>query len=392
MKKTIGIFLGAIMLISLVACETKETDNASSNVSNNSGNINNSNSQDKNYTPNQEGNFVMLGSEGSNSHCSTNEGYYYLTESGQIKGDLYGRHLMYMDYATHQEIYLCSNSSCQHDTENCMAVFSDVGIDSCIFVWQNALYLLDRDYDVDGASGTMMSVGDSNTVESKSVVLYRMGLDGSNRTKVYTFEANLTVENSFFGDGYNLYFVTKKIGYKQSSGISYAASSERKLICVDPANEQSKTVCSMDFGDELNWDIKGCSGSYIVLSAIKYPDQVTNENRITMSDNDYLEMLSKCSQIYSVMDLNTCNVSEVYNIDNVRDNTSSCLVRDGYLFISEYISGNILKINLQTKGKSILASLQGIYYLLYAFDDTICCPSSDEQKDNTLNFVDITTG
>lgn len=56
--------------------------------------------------------------------CYTREGYYYLTSQREKLADgNYGIHLMYMDFTTQQEIYLCSNAGCSHNTADCPAVF-----------------------------------------------------------------------------------------------------------------------------------------------------------------------------------------------------------------------------------------------------------------------------
>ncbi len=51
---------------------------------------------------------------------------------------------MYIDFATHQEIYLCSNSGCNHYTESCSSVFleNEVPSDSSIlFIWNNKIFI-----------------------------------------------------------------------------------------------------------------------------------------------------------------------------------------------------------------------------------------------------------
>lgn len=119
-----------------------------------------------------------------NNHCSTDKGFYYFTESGEITDDFYGFRLMYVDYATQKEVYLCSDSGCRHNSESCTAVFNadEFGFDSLVFVHEGYLYVLNRDYDQDGT--TYFSDDGSNIEpEKKSAELYRMGLDRAHLVK-----------------------------------------------------------------------------------------------------------------------------------------------------------------------------------------------------------------
>ena len=91
----------------------------------------------------------------NNPYCSNENGFYYRTEfEEELKDGAYGYHMMYIDYATRQEVYLCSNVGCSHDTLDCTSVFSgdEVGSDSIPFFFEDALYLLSRDYDNDGTT------------------------------------------------------------------------------------------------------------------------------------------------------------------------------------------------------------------------------------------------
>ena len=143
-------------------------------------------------------------------------GYYYITdEPRELKKDLWGRHIMYMDFATRKEVYLCNEPGCKHRDENCTSVLTDdFSSYFLIFVAGDKLYLVNRDND--NEEGTMSSEiqwdGKNATVPEKMpTVLYSMGLDGTNRKKEYTFEQDVTVDDAVLWDGEALYFAAKKI-------------------------------------------------------------------------------------------------------------------------------------------------------------------------------------
>lgn len=75
------------------------------------------------------------------------------------------------------------------------------------------MYFLDRSPDTSGS--TIINIlGDSGSanVEADQAELYRMNLDGSGRERIYSFDADATVEDVALGSNSGLYFVTKKLG------------------------------------------------------------------------------------------------------------------------------------------------------------------------------------
>src|SRR5699024_7781011 len=129
----------------------------------------------------------LIKSDSGQKYVNTENGYYYITEEAMaLKDDSYAHHLFYVDFKTKQEVHLCNDSSCRHDTHTCTAVLPEGEFegDSNLFVYQDQLYILSRPYDHDGSSSVMV-VGDESFFESQPAVLYRMELDGSNREIVY---------------------------------------------------------------------------------------------------------------------------------------------------------------------------------------------------------------
>ena len=97
MKKILAMVMVFVLCCSLCAC------NAS---------IQNDNEAEENKVSQQQiGGMKILNDSDNLASCYTNDGYYYLTEEAtKLKNGEYGTHLMYMDFATQQEIFLCSNT------------------------------------------------------------------------------------------------------------------------------------------------------------------------------------------------------------------------------------------------------------------------------------------
>ena len=101
------------------------------------------------------GSIRVLGTGNQDMHCLSDTGYYYITEDlSELMKDFYGRQMMYMYFATKQEVYLCNEPGCKHNDKNCSAVLTEdeIGsIDSALlFVWKDKLYMISKEYDSEG--------------------------------------------------------------------------------------------------------------------------------------------------------------------------------------------------------------------------------------------------
>ena len=192
-----GVFC-ALLLAGLCACGQGSSEKGqvfTSSVAENRQSV--ALTETENESESTAGRLTVLCDDELYAHCGTEDGYYYIAEpsyekEGAMKVYQDYAHIMYADYATRQEVYLCSDAGCQHDTETCSAVLStdEFPLDSTrIFVWNGKLYALSREEDSEsGISIEYVSIGADEFVEVEShpAVLYRMNLDGSNREKVYT--------------------------------------------------------------------------------------------------------------------------------------------------------------------------------------------------------------
>ncbi len=159
MKKTVALFMIlAVGCMSLCACE----NNVKTDGQNAEGEQNTQDWQDVSEDSgaleggdvSRGGGLRILCSPYGESACGSENGYYYLTgDISELRDGNYGMHLMYMDYAAGREIYLCSTAGCKHDSPDCPAVFlyDDFPMSTTkLFVFQDNLYILSREYDDDG--------------------------------------------------------------------------------------------------------------------------------------------------------------------------------------------------------------------------------------------------
>lgn len=352
-KKWIALLLAGLVICSLSACGN---GNSGQNIS--QGNEYSSTGDQGNQNTHSESGLTSLIHRTGlfDRYCSTEDGFYYLTvEDSELADGSYAPHLMYMDYATCQEVYLCSDSSCQHNTEDCTSVLAGASSDGRIFIWDGYLYFLDRSPDTSGS--TIINIlGDSRSadLEADQAELYRMNLDGSGRERIYSFDADATVEDVALGSNCGLYFVTKKLGASDSGSGTYTTTSDRQLICLNPNSGEAKSVCSLDFGDGLNWEIIGSSDDKVILKAYQYPDGMTEEEAAALDENSYLDLLKNSRIVYASLELSTGEKTQMYS-QAAGGNSSSEAVLDGCLYASNESSQDIVEINLATGEKALCA-------------------------------------
>lgn len=326
------------------------------------------------------------------SACSSQDGYYYLMKhSVELPdGDL-GSQMMYMDYASQKEIYLCSTAGCSHDTADCPAVFPDElfpAYSSRLFLYRDALYILNRQYDDEGTMSMDVFQDElTGPPASRPAALYRANLDGTNRQKVYDFPEDLTLEDLVLGDENGIYLITKKLSVKQEDGMTYHTASERKLMCLEPDTGTLTEVCPMDFEGNISWRLIGAWKSKLILSGIDYGREYTREEY--WDDDLYKELYSNSQNVVAAFDLSDGSMTELTRQSNREEHSE--MVVGNVLYISKNGSGEIRKLDLDTREEATLCTLSQ-NLILDHIGDTLCCREWDLSKDHTWYFVDTKTG
>ena len=394
MKKLIAIMLVLGMLFSLCACEQSAPEG---NVPNSSGNTpaasaNGGSSEDKSKNKTapetiKNGSLSLLCRLESNiTGCTTDNGYYYLSnEVGRLSDGQLATHLMYMDFVTRQEIYLCNNAACTHNTVDCTSVFLTDDFppySTLLFVWNSNLYIMSKEQDSDGSVSVGVFGGNGNAVESKATTIYRANLDGTDRNKVYTFDSTVTVEDFVVGDIGGLYFITKKLATQQSNGNGYQTSSERKLIYLDLSAKTQTAICSMDFGDNISWDIIGCSDHSLVLYGIDFgrdisPEEMHKENT-TIFDDSY--------DVFAILDVDSGTLKEIYRV--YAPKARGFEVDGDKLFFSVIGDGSITSVDLRSGEQKELCKISQDSIWGIVGDKLYTRDSSDY----TYYFIDVNTG
>ena len=341
----------------------------------------------------EDADLQLLSNRYGESACNTENGYYYLTfETTKLQDGNYGAHLMYMDFATEREIYLCSTAGCKHDSLDCPAVFSydDFPTTSTIpFVFGDHLYILSREYDNDGSvsQGMIQIGGDGSSVESQPAVLYRANLDGTGREKIFTFDAGLTLEDKVIGDEEGIYVITKKLSADKDGNETYTTSSERKLMFLDLSSLSLREVCSMDFGDHISWKIIGCCQNDFLLCGDDFGREISRDE--TWNDDVYKELYKNSSKVYALLSREGGEPKEITRLSNQYE--SSVRLLGSKLYLSSEENQNIEVLDIQTGEKKTFCTLpQNL--IMDTLGDTLCCRGWNLAGDPAWYFVDTKTG
>lgn len=116
----------------------------------------------------------------------TDEGYYYCKyfHPANAMEDSY-ENLMYIDYASNKQVYLCSKSNCTHSDASCTSYMTTSGAQG-LFTYNGRLYRLSHAYDPEHQEYPGLIVSDP---------------DGANRSTLYKLESNTNWLRDFvFGD------------------------------------------------------------------------------------------------------------------------------------------------------------------------------------------------
>lgn len=336
------------------------------------------------------GGFVLLSDINTAfpNHFGTEQGYYQFTGRQKIADGLYGRYLTYIDYASREEVYLCSDSACLHNSATCSSVFlnDEFGEEPIPFVWGDALYVLSRDFDNEGGVAFFAGGGEPDMA---TAALYCMKTDGSDRKKIYTFPEDTVVEELVFGSEDTLWFITKEPVFEQEANQTYTLARDRRLCRYNIADNKMSEGVPLDFGDNIQYKVIGGHGSLLVLSGVAYPNGMSEVEVMRLDDDEWRDVWQESTTIYSTFDVATQEKKEIYRKDNRE--LSYCAVKEGMLFIADPVSGEIKKLNLDTGEQSVLAS-QKPNYIYYVLRDALCCVNVEDIGDKSLYFVDMESG
>lgn len=354
----------------------------------------------------KKGELTMLHEPGcwncQSSVCYTENGYYYF---GEYKSDDYS-HLFYLDYATQQEVVVCSDSSCKHDTPNCASVFLDMyAFENHLFVFGDHLYCLATDYDQDGTTSSgggfmadeVKQINDEREA-NRHAVLYRMNLDGTERQRLWQSDAGYIAESEVFGDGTGFWFVTKQPSFEAygETGAGYHHSKDRAFIRYDINERKITDKIPLEDYNNIALRVDNCTGDKFFLYGKAYPNGTSIMDNFDILDwgpeigsvnPDYWDFNDKCECVYFTLDVKTKELREItrYKIGDV-DFGADC--RNGLLYF-ERPDDSMFTLDIETGETAELNIPDGYRFHGFFADKMILSHYPGDHNDRARYFADL---
>lgn len=306
------------------------------------------------------------------------KGYYYIAD-GETN-----RNIKYFDYATRKEIYLCNKPNCKHNNSECSS-YLDIADMGNIFVYNNNLYLVSSSGNAGGNSLVITDEGINESSGAETPVIYKMNLDGTNKTKVFECPSGVQIDTTYILNGNDLYtFFIKSKSIETGSNSYTSVETERILVKI---NLETGKYDELFNGN--NREILGVYNNNIVLEEIDYKQDP--ENFLT-DDTGYINNLNNSTKVIKLFNLSNLEETEIYK--DVYKNMSEISCNNGKVYFIGINSTKLECLDLQTKQKETLyelpktgASIQGIYdnklqYVYY---------SGNTGKVDSAYYIDLAT-
>lgn len=326
-------------------------------------------------------------------NCSSEDGYYYVAGDGfQMTDGTFAYNMMYMDYETQQEIFLCNRPGCKHNTLDCPSVFADdeIQLGSSLFFMNDKLYLFSHGADQDGVS--IQNFGDqgifdesSQVLDTKPTFLMQMDPDGMNRKKIWEWNHDEFVEDAVLSDGKSLFVFTKKLtGESTKNTSTYIHATDRRLVEIDMDDGTTTEIAAIPVGDK----VIGCSDDKIVFTSIDYGKSI--DGLQNLSDDEYLAIYNNSTTNIVVLDVNQGKTKTVLSLPNSKLN--SFAVGDDVLYYGSEGTKQIRSVHLENGEDSVFKEtaaneINGIY------DEVLLCSKWDDASasvsDSPMHFIHL---
>lgn len=161
--------------------------------------------------------------------------------------------LLYTDYTTASQIYVCSAPNCEHNTKNCTSYIDNSGFSVFPAVYKETLLLVYSSYDH----------WSSNAAPSR---IECMDMNGENRRTLYTFDSSITLNDGAIVGNDEIVLSGYKI---DDSGNSIRSVPFICAVNLD-SGEFREIYASSDTGEQVqqNLFLRGVSNTGFILKTI----------------------------------------------------------------------------------------------------------------------------
>lgn len=326
------------------------------------------------------------------SMTSTKDGMYRIS-SVELADGSWGMILYYLDYATAQEIVLCNDSSCLHNSESCMGVIKDSLLSfPALFVSQGKLYIFNSN-DASGTISTSFALYGDDSDWSYPATLYQMNLDGTDRRLLTEFPANVSVDENVFEWKGNLVFSVKKTKTDDThEGLVQQIGYDRKLVMVDSNSGKISDLNSIS----QSYYINGTYKDQLVCMKYIFPDGYTEESINMLGYDEWKSVMKRSEAYYFLYDIMTGQEKKICTF-SCTDLLDDAIVFDGKIYRS---TGGIETVCVDIESgqvSNIVMDESQAFTLVKSVGDRILCwPNGRSDQayfwdpcTNELTYVDL---
>lgn len=266
-------------------------------------------------------------------------GYFYIKDNEEREN------VMYFDYDSKKEVYVCNKPNCKHDSESCSS-YSDFTEANELFYYNDALYFLNS-----SASGESISITAdgvvSDTTGSPSTI-YKMNLDGTEKEKLFDSPSGTKLSMPFVLKGNVLYGYLEKSKVEEGSGHTFTTTvTERKLVSVNLSTGKYE-----ELSDGLHASLIGTYKDKLVIEEIDY---IKDPNSFGDNTNAFRDNLYNSKMKIKLFDVATKKEEILFEevFKNIEDMQ---FYKNGIYFIGEK-SKNLEFFDFDTKKKEVIKEL-----------------------------------
>lgn len=298
-----------------------------------------------------------------------NEGYFY------IKSDDLQKNIMYFDYDSKKEVYLCSKPNCKHDNDTCSSYLNYYELNE-LFYYNNFLYYIDS-----SANSHTISVSFDEAVDDsnqKPSTLYRINVDGTLKQKMFVTPSGTRMDMPLVIKGNMLY------GYLEKSVVKDSGSSiltEKKLIAINLDSGEYEIL-----KEGLYESLIGTYDDKLVIQEIDY---IKDPNDFENDDVSFANNLYNSKTKIKLFDIELKREEVIFE-DTFKNMESIQVYKNGIYFIGKN-SKNLEYVDFTNKTKKVIKELpQSNMNIEVIIDDKVLVNSY--KNDNVSYYVDLLNG
>ncbi len=266
-------------------------------------------------------------------------GYFYIKSMNEKEN------IMYFDYESKKEVYLCNKPNCNHDSNTCSSYLTYFDANE-LFYYDDYLYYLDG-----SAKGTTISVSFDGTIidsEQTPSTLYKINLDGTEKSKIFVAPSGTRMSMPFVIKGNVLYGYLEKSKVVVTKENNHTTNTtERKLVAINLDTGKYEEI-----HDGLYETLIGVYNDKLVIQEILYDKDPESFDDDT---NAYINNLYNSKAKIKLLDVQT-NKEEVIYEDLYKNMERLQFYKDGIYIVAKN-SKNLEYVSFSTKNKEIITEL-----------------------------------